>query len=113
MSGDLTDALVIAAIKGFGPRAMTYVIANILDRKWPTAKIRRHLKGMERRGLVERVSTGYAAQICWALKGCDHVWRVRGDGGDLGGGRTEVVCVKCDVPGDRNDDSGEVFWPAT
>lgn len=68
----LTDAMVVEAIRRFGSRAMTYVIANILDRKWSTATIRRHLMDMERRGLVERVPSAYAVQICWALKDSPH-----------------------------------------
>lgn len=45
---------------------MTYVIANVLGRKWPTSTIRRRLQSMEKRGLVRRVRTNYATQICWA-----------------------------------------------
>lgn len=67
-SEPLSDDEIITAIRGFGSRAMTYVIANRLHRKWPTGKIRRHLEGMERRGIVERVPTGYAKQICWTIK---------------------------------------------
>lgn len=64
----LDDATIIEAIRDFGGRgAMTYVIANILGRKWPTAAIRRRLTGMERRGLVKRLPSTYAVQICWGL----------------------------------------------
>lgn len=63
----LDDATIIEAIRGFGSRAMTYVVANRLDRKWPTATIRRRLEDMERRGLVKRIPSAYAVQICWAL----------------------------------------------
>ncbi len=32
---------------------------------------------------------------------------------DIGGNRTDVVCRKCGCPGERDDKTGEVFWPAT
>jgi hypothetical protein len=64
---NLDDATVATAIREYGGRAMTYVIANVLKRAWSTDQVRRHLKGMERRGLVKRVPTVYATQICWAL----------------------------------------------
>lgn len=43
---------------------------------------------------------------------CEHEWRARGDF-DLGGNRTEVECVKCQCPGEHDDKTGDVFWPAT
>jgi hypothetical protein len=43
---------------------------------------------------------------------CVHVWVEVGDF-DLGGGRTEVECRICGVPGERNDLTGEVVWPTT
>jgi hypothetical protein len=43
---------------------------------------------------------------------CAHEWEPRGDF-DLGGNRTEVECIHCGCPGERNNDTGEVYWPAT
>jgi len=45
-------------------------------------------------------------------KDCNHEWYVYGDF-DLGGNRTEVKCSLCGCMGERNDSSGEVFWPTT
>jgi hypothetical protein len=42
-----------------------------------------------------------------------HVWIDDGGDDDLGGDRTMVVCTICDAPGERNDLSDEVYWPAT
>ena len=42
-----------------------------------------------------------------------HEWTERAGDYDLGGNRTEVICVQCGVPGVRNDVTGEVFYPAT
>lgn len=47
---------------------------------------------------------------------CNHEWMPYGDS-DLGevlgrGFREEVVCVKCQCPGERYD-NGEVDWPTT
>lgn len=66
MSAKLDDDAVLEALRGWGSQAMTYVIANRLDRKWPTSAVRRRLQCMEKRGLVKRMPTSYATQICWA-----------------------------------------------
>lgn len=66
MSENISDAAVLAAFERWRGGAMTYVIANVLDRKWPTSTVRRRLQSMEKRGLVKRMPTGYATQICWA-----------------------------------------------
>jgi hypothetical protein len=47
----------------------------------------------------------------WAT--CEHEWEIYGDGGDLGGNRTEVICRKCKCPGDYEEDHWEVVWPTT
>lgn len=44
---------------------------------------------------------------------CEHDWQERSGDYDLGGNRQEVVCVKCQCPGERDLTDGEVFWPAT
>ncbi len=41
-----------------------------------------------------------------------HTWKPRGDF-ELGGNRSEVICVTCGVHGERDDATGEVYWPAT
>lgn len=61
----LTDSDVLGALAGWSSGAMTYVIANVLGRKWSTVQVRRRLQDMERRGIVRRVPTSYAVQICW------------------------------------------------
>lgn len=43
---------------------------------------------------------------------CTHDWEPYGDF-DLGGNRTEVRCTICGVPGERDDETNEVFYPAT
>lgn len=64
-----TDEEILAAIDQWGGSGtMTYVIRNILSRKYgmqSTAFIRRRLQAMEAEGLVERAPTSYAVQICW------------------------------------------------
>ena len=66
MTTKLDDAAVLDALRGWGSQAMTYVIANRLSRKWPTSTVRRRLQSMEKRGLVKRMPTSDATQICWA-----------------------------------------------
>ena len=70
---DLTDEELIDAMKG-ADRLMTYVVANTLRMKHEhhngtlgTAKVLRRLKALEKRGVVERVRSHYAVQICWRL----------------------------------------------
>lgn len=70
---DLTDDELIAAMGG-ASRRMTYVVANILrathkhhNGTLGTAKVLRRLKALEKRGVVERVRSDYAVQICWRL----------------------------------------------
>jgi hypothetical protein len=43
---------------------------------------------------------------------CDHDWK-ESPYSDIGGDRTIVECKKCGCPGERDDNTGEVFWPAT
>lgn len=62
-----TDEEIIQALTAHG-RCMTYVLTNILRRKyWPlnTAYILRRLKKLEAAGKVMRVRSSYAVQICW------------------------------------------------
>lgn len=62
-----TDEEIIQALTAHG-RCMTYVVTNILRRKyWPldTAYILRRLKRLEEAGKVRRVRSSYAVQICW------------------------------------------------
>lgn len=62
-----TDEEIIQALTAHG-RCMTYVVTNILRRKyWPldTAYILRRLKKLEVEGKVRRVKSSYAVQICW------------------------------------------------
>ena len=70
---ELTDEEVIDAMQGASQR-MTYVVANILRMTHKhhigtlgTAKVLRRLKALEKRGVVERVRSDYAVQICWRL----------------------------------------------
>jgi len=44
---------------------------------------------------------------------CSHEWEVSKRDWDLGGERSDVICTKCQCPGERDDVTGEVFWPAT
>lgn len=45
--------------------------------------------------------------------GHQHEWVIAPGDWDLSEGRSEVVCTKCGVPGERFDATGEVYWPAT
>lgn len=45
--------------------------------------------------------------------GHEHEWIVRSGDWDLGGNRSQVKCAKCGVSGERDDDTGEVYWPTT
>lgn len=42
-----------------------------------------------------------------------HEWIDAPGDWDLGGDRAQVVCSVCGVSGERNDKTGEVYWPAT
>ena len=70
---NLTDEEVIDAMQG-ASRRMTYVVANILrmthkhhNGTLGTPEVLRRLKALEKRGVVERVRSDYAVQICWRL----------------------------------------------
>lgn len=52
---------------------------------------------------------GYALEF----EHCSHVWEQDGDGGSLGGNRTEVICRRCACPGEHEEDFGRVTWPTT
>lgn len=45
---------------------------------------------------------------------CQHEWKesISSDS-EIGGDRTYVKCVRCGVPGERNDKTGDVYYPAT
>lgn len=45
--------------------------------------------------------------------GHDHMWIEKQGDWDAPEGFSEVICSKCHVPGQRMDETGEVFWPAT
>lgn len=61
---------------------MTYVLRNILAAafyRWKipnlkTETVRRQLECLERDGLVERVPSSYARQICWAVTDKGRGW---------------------------------------
>lgn len=44
---------------------------------------------------------------------CAHVWAEEIDSQFSNEYATSVVCEKCKCPGERNEKTGEVFWPAT
>lgn len=54
-----------------------------------------------------------ANQTCSWHDGHQHQWIDEPGDWDLGGERSYVVCSKCGVPGERDDVTGEVYWPAT
>lgn len=66
----IEDSDVLAAVKEWGGRTMTYVVRNRLASKGrpklKTEHVRRQLERMERAGAVERVPSIYATQICWS-----------------------------------------------
>ena len=76
-----TDEQIMAVVRS-RPRVMTYVVRNMLaSRPWgdeprhpvfenlDTSFIRRRLLVLEKAGRVERVSSGYATQLCWKVTG--------------------------------------------
>lgn len=67
---DLPDAKILEAMKCRTHGVMTYVICNILSldhgyRGLKTSAVLTRLKRMERAGIVERVRSPYAVQLCW------------------------------------------------
>ena len=70
MKRAIEDSDVLAAVKDWGNRTMTYVVRNRLASKGrpnlKTAHVRRQLERMERAGKVKRVPSRYATQICWS-----------------------------------------------
>lgn len=65
---DIPDEEILTVLRERKSGQMTYVIRNILSPRRPhlgTAQIRRALQRMEKAGLVRRVMSVYAVQICW------------------------------------------------
>jgi len=44
---------------------------------------------------------------------CQHEWKVVADSQFSNESNEEVTCLHCACPGDRDLNTGEVFWPAT
>jgi DNA-binding MarR family transcriptional regulator len=66
-----TDEQILAAIRRWGNRSMTYVVRNVLwtdGFRTETPWVLRQLKRLEKAGLVERASSSYAVQLCWSAK---------------------------------------------
>jgi hypothetical protein len=64
-----TDAEILETIAGMNT-PMTYVIRNVLARKYKglkTPAVRRRLIALERTGVVKRVPSIYERQICWGV----------------------------------------------
>lgn len=61
-----TDGQIIEAIRRWGGEAVTSVVAVLL--RVEVSWVRRQLQRMEREGIVERVPSAYAVQICWRVK---------------------------------------------
>lgn len=61
---------------------------------------------------VEVLPNKLETSIMWESKECEHKWKPYGDF-DLGGNRTEVKCVYCGVLGERDDETGEVYYPVS
>ncbi|ELP5232506.1 hypothetical protein R1Z32_001381 [Citrobacter freundii] len=62
-----TDEEIIQVLRDHG-NCMTYVVTNWLrddHRSLQTAYVLRRLKKLEAIGVVKRVKTSYAVQICW------------------------------------------------
>lgn len=83
MSDKPTDGEILSEVRKWGGSgAMTYVIHNVLSRKYKaatTAFIRRRLTAMEKAGAVERIPSCYAVQICWAIKNAPAATNVGGE----------------------------------
>jgi hypothetical protein len=61
---------------------------------------------------VPQARTAYCGLMS-AWNACDHVWRAKIDSQSHSENRTEVFCVKCHCPGERDYKTGDVFWPTT
>lgn len=62
------DEQILAALRKWGNRSMTYVIRNTLSMGGFAAEtpwVLRQLKRMEREGRVQRIPSSYAVQLCW------------------------------------------------
>lgn len=72
----VTDEEVTAALMGWFCGTATYVVANRINQKRKemvkTPAVLRHLKNMEKRGLVARVQSNYAVQLSWQLMEAPH-----------------------------------------
>jgi hypothetical protein len=45
---------------------------------------------------------------------CEHEWKIAPGDWDSGIKDTEeVICIKCQCPGERDNKTNEVCWPAT
>jgi hypothetical protein len=44
---------------------------------------------------------------------CHHIWRDVTDSQFSNEHSSDVVCTLCGCPGERDNETGEVFWPAT
>ena len=44
---------------------------------------------------------------------CEHEWKALIDSQFHNENSTDVVCVKCRCPGEQDNATGEVYWPAT
>jgi hypothetical protein len=44
---------------------------------------------------------------------CEHIWNAKIDSQFSSEHFTAVKCVKCQCPGEMNNKTGEVYWPAT
>lgn len=73
MKNKPADEEILSAVKRWGNRTMTYVVANVLAgreygyRDIETPWLRRRLYRLEREGKVQRVPSCYAVQICWSV----------------------------------------------
>jgi len=44
---------------------------------------------------------------------CAHEWQEKIDSQSHSENQTDVFCIKCGCPGERDNKTGDVFWPAT
>jgi hypothetical protein len=54
-----------------------------------------------------------SVQSCYTPEECEHEWEELPDSQFDNETSTEVRCSKCEMRGERNEATGEVYWPAT
>ncbi len=109
MFRDGWDACVTAQSAALDPRVRALALRRAREGK--PISVQQQERVCE--ALLDVVNAGdrlgpMATRRAWAE--CEHEWR---DAESQSQSHNAVVCVKCKCPGDRNRETGDVYWPAT